>query len=298
MSFLARIAERALGVAPLVEPLVASRFTPRKHLEPEFCVQEDAERMEAEPAELSGGTKPHGELDPPPADPRPLGEVTRSALRLERPHDGPGSETQPLSRAPQAKGVALGGEPIPARRLARSPVNSKPAAWSEPLEEKPLTPRAAVPPVPKEVHRSSANDMLPRSKLPGPFSQPDAGPRVTPLVPAEPVRPPFQPRVFDSCRAQAQPSPSPAQLPGPAAPPGAEPRLSRLVPMEAGRPPVSPCLFELPSSPQAPAIRVTIGRIEVRAVHPPPPAPRQEGKPQAPGISLDDYLKQFRGGLG
>lgn len=41
-----------------------------------------------------------------------------------------------------------------------------------------------------------------------------------------------------------------------------------------------------------PAIQVTIGRIEVRAVTTPPPqTPRERKKPQ-PSLSLDDYLKQ------
>jgi hypothetical protein len=45
-----------------------------------------------------------------------------------------------------------------------------------------------------------------------------------------------------------------------------------------------------------PTIKVTIGRIEVRAVTPPPvPAPRQRKKTQA-SLSLDDYLKQRAGG--
>lgn len=54
-------------------------------------------------------------------------------------------------------------------------------------------------------------------------------------------------------------------------------------------PPVQPVA---PSGP-APIIRVSIGRIEVRAVMPPvlPPAPR--ATPPPPSLSLDDYLKQL-----
>lgn len=50
------------------------------------------------------------------------------------------------------------------------------------------------------------------------------------------------------------------------------------------------------SEPAEPAvIRVTIGRIEVRATTPPlPPAPRK--RPQGPTLTLDDYLKQRNGG--
>jgi hypothetical protein len=48
----------------------------------------------------------------------------------------------------------------------------------------------------------------------------------------------------------------------------------------------------------APAIRVTIGRIEVRAITPPPVPPAQRTTPARPGpeLSLDDYLKQHNGG--
>ncbi|HLG14198.1 MAG TPA: hypothetical protein VJH03_06810 [Blastocatellia bacterium] len=43
-----------------------------------------------------------------------------------------------------------------------------------------------------------------------------------------------------------------------------------------------------------PTIRVTIGRIDVRAVSPPQP-PAQETAPPAPRMSLDDYLRQQNG---
>ena len=44
-----------------------------------------------------------------------------------------------------------------------------------------------------------------------------------------------------------------------------------------------------------PTIRVTIGRIEVRAVSPPEPPPRRTKQP-APKMSLDDYLRSRNGG--
>jgi hypothetical protein len=54
-----------------------------------------------------------------------------------------------------------------------------------------------------------------------------------------------------------------------------------------------------PAAPNAPAneppVRVTIGRIEVRAVTPPAPQPRP--RPERPGpLSLNDYLEQRREG--
>jgi hypothetical protein len=49
------------------------------------------------------------------------------------------------------------------------------------------------------------------------------------------------------------------------------------------------------SSRAEPTIRVNIGRIEVRAVSPPAPPPRQTRQP-APKMSLDDYLRARDGG--
>jgi hypothetical protein len=45
----------------------------------------------------------------------------------------------------------------------------------------------------------------------------------------------------------------------------------------------------------APTIKITIGRIDVRAVMPTQPAPRQANE-RRPALSLDDYLKQRSGG--
>ena len=47
--------------------------------------------------------------------------------------------------------------------------------------------------------------------------------------------------------------------------------------------------------PPAPTIRVTIGRVEVRAVLP-PPAPARTPAPATPKLSLDEYLRSRNGG--
>jgi hypothetical protein len=46
---------------------------------------------------------------------------------------------------------------------------------------------------------------------------------------------------------------------------------------------------------EAPPIRVTIGRVEVRAIMAPPASPRAVRRPR-PALSLEDYLKQREGG--
>ncbi len=43
-----------------------------------------------------------------------------------------------------------------------------------------------------------------------------------------------------------------------------------------------------------PVIKVTIGRIEVKAVHPQAPAPVQRREPQKPMLTLDDFLSQHK----
>jgi hypothetical protein len=50
------------------------------------------------------------------------------------------------------------------------------------------------------------------------------------------------------------------------------------------------------SSKSAPIIRVTIGRVEVRAIHPPAPAPKS-AKPAPSKVSLEDYLRKRERGL-
>ncbi|HXH12000.1 MAG TPA: hypothetical protein VNP04_19825 [Alphaproteobacteria bacterium] len=51
------------------------------------------------------------------------------------------------------------------------------------------------------------------------------------------------------------------------------------------------------TTPLAPVIRVSIGRVEVRAIMPPAaPAPRPKAARPGPGLSLEEYLKPGRRG--
>jgi hypothetical protein len=54
-------------------------------------------------------------------------------------------------------------------------------------------------------------------------------------------------------------------------------------------------LVERPSSASPPIIRVTIGRVEVRAVQSPAPAPKS-AKPPLPKLSLQEYLHKRKRG--
>lgn len=53
--------------------------------------------------------------------------------------------------------------------------------------------------------------------------------------------------------------------------------------------------FEQPSTTGVPTINITIGRVEVRAIHSSAPAPNP-AKPAPPRLSLDDYLQKREGG--
>ena len=54
---------------------------------------------------------------------------------------------------------------------------------------------------------------------------------------------------------------------------------------------------QLPAATQeSPTIRISIGRVEVRAIMPASPAPRTAAAPQPPRLSLDEYRKQRNGG--
>ena len=51
------------------------------------------------------------------------------------------------------------------------------------------------------------------------------------------------------------------------------------------------------SAPSEPTVRVTIGRVEVRAVQPhAPPQPQSTSNPRGPRFTLDDYSKERNGG--
>jgi hypothetical protein len=74
---------------------------------------------------------------------------------------------------------------------------------------------------------------------------------------------------------------------------GPQPGSPTVVPaLPAPAPPAAP---REEQQPPRPAINVTIGRVEVRAVFAPPPQPAPRPQP-APAMSLEEYLKQRDGG--
>jgi hypothetical protein len=95
-------------------------------------------------------------------------------------------------------------------------------------------------------------------------------------------------------RRDARPSPAdvPPDLAQPVAPPRHRADATRseardAAPARGLRPAVA---VERPARENAPSVRVTIGRVEVRAVAPPPPRPAP-ARPRAPRLSLEEYVR-------
>lgn len=176
---------------------------------------------------------------------------------------------QPVPPAAVLPAPGLAATPVPA--LAEAAAVPEPPARRQALGE-------VLPPAPHEVIDETV--LLAPEALPAP----GVTARGTPLAAATAV---------------SMPAPTPRATPPPAAP--LVPALRRA--QEDAAPAVAPrresTSATQPEVPEAPSIRVTIGRIDVRAVLPPappvPPAPRP--RPQsAAKMSLDDYLRARRGG--
>ncbi len=69
-----------------------------------------------------------------------------------------------------------------------------------------------------------------------------------------------------------------------------------IVPVRASAPNLLSQPRLAPEPPAEPSVRITIGRVEVKAVFPPAPAGRAQTQRSRPAVSLDEYLK--RGGTG
>jgi hypothetical protein len=72
-------------------------------------------------------------------------------------------------------------------------------------------------------------------------------------------------------------------------------QLPAITPLSMRPPPESRPVATAEASDSAPVIRVTIGRIDVRAVSP-PQAPAPKAKPSPPALSLEDYLRSRHSG--
>ena len=192
-----------------------------------------------------------------------------------------------------------------------SPVQTEARPWPTPGEAEPEPPGERDRRPPLVVRRARRAGAKPVSAAP-PSRLTAAPPRMQPAAVPEPL-PPFSdvrgepmPRVVEPDRTAAsgveviteasvrprserlrqEAGAPPGRPQEPVAPaPMLRPRTGPALPLEAqGR-------TRSTSSSTAPVIRVTIGRVEVRAVHPPAPTSKKQ-RSRPPTLNLDDYLGQ------
>jgi hypothetical protein len=301
--FITRLAERALGVAPVVQPVMPPMFAP-------------------EPASHSTGLEWDSEATTSPGDPdRPRAP---SAQETPPTRDAPTGRPADAATAQQedqsgdALSSATPGSPrgTPESRSGASHLNKSGSSERGAMTGKedqrgPSRTTARHPQTPPEtrpetLHRAEPGPTRRGSPLGLPSAEDGSGEAVfRPLrtlldrgqgetLPSVPS--PGAQASLDSSEDTLESKTSLDRPEPPDAPPPVAPRMVR--PQLDGhleRGPQEPRVAAPESS--APAIRVTIGRIEVRAITPPPRPPAQRTAPARPGpeLSLDDYLKQHNG---
>jgi hypothetical protein len=221
--FLTRLASRALGTAPVAQPLIPSTFTPTA--EPDG-ISAVSEFSEAEAGNERG-------------EPIPDAVVDSQQARIQSP-----------STLPNTRGSSVRPDP---------PADPRESRNEEAGHAEQLAPRSPEPvPVSAELAVAAASMPAPKTR-PG-----DSIPRREAVPIAASPTPEISRTIPDS---RAVP-------------------LARNSGDRAARP-VAP----IASMPPAPIIRVTIGRVDVRAEFPAQAAPAARRRAEAPSLSLDDYLK-------
>ena len=369
--FLTRLAERALGVAPVVQPLLAPRFAPeatayppewdgegspteesapplRETLRPRSARSEptpvppeyrDGVVPEPErPRNASGSPAEPGHPDEPDAARDEKNTVLRGpSLPSSAPDPSPTKEAPDRASRPPDAPAERDSDPTPSarsstaarpRRSAQEIVsesNASPDRTDRSSEEPPIrdvppkggantrqrSTRNLSPDTPE--HPQRADEILPGSHrsdlfvrvggeppedLPNVPRPAESAARLIELRPGLPTK-----TLAEDASSSDRPSrnaaseesglevashrsvvPDVSPTATSVAHPGAEVRFEKGRESQPGSPEPSP-----------PTIRVNIGRIEVRAVIPPPAPPRRQVEPPA-RLSLDDYLKQRSGG--
>jgi hypothetical protein len=212
-----------------------------------------------------------GPLRPRPAQPQP----ERPEAPSHGAHAGPPAGTLQPRVEPAPRPVPLEAEARQAVRPAVEPAEQAPTAPAA-RHDRPAGPRVEVRAVERVVERT-AQPMVVERTIVAPAVHPPA--RRT-----DPVQPEGDEERADRPAMATQPE-GPALVVRPQVAPARASEPPARAGRQASRPPAEP------------AVQVTIGRIEVRAVTPParraaPAKPTRSG----PTLSLDDYLRQRQGG--
>jgi hypothetical protein len=220
--FLARLAERARGTAPRVEPLIVPHFAP-SDLSGSHTVSEITTEIEA-PAAATPASESKPAAATPLSQSKPVPRRARQALVENTPQTPPAETLDAEERR-----IEIVPEPL---LIPQLPKHSQPLVVRQTQIERQV------------LEHPSGRVVLGR----------------------EPAKP----------KTRRTKSQTPAQRP---------------LPREH-------VAFSFAAEPrdQAPIVRVTIGRIDVRAAPPPAPPPRKAVQPAPPALTLDAYLKERKEG--
>jgi hypothetical protein len=266
--YLEHLAARALGQADLVRPRLPGLFEP---LDP-------SEAAATEPFRAQEIERPSGRAAPVDARPEPEKSVRRSPKSA--------SPTAAGQRPPMADPgrASIASSTSSARPSIEPQRDGPPAETAAPPRESPLPAVSAteVEPLPTRQAATPRAGSAASSDPGGPPSWP--GPR-PPAIPREPPTVAASPRGTVGGPPRSAPQ-SPIELPSPPVrPQPAQAPPKRSEPVRGERDASSPAA-------PAPTIRVTIGRVDVRALL--QPAPRTAAPRRGSAVALDEYLKQRR----
>jgi hypothetical protein len=291
--FLDRMVARAMGTAAAVRPVL-----------PPAGAQLDVGPYHDGVADAVPATGPgsHGHTDPghPPAVPRTSGAPlavhppdadqhasawrvkTEQRAGVEWPAPGHAGEAEPFptTRRPVPPGVTT-ASPAAQSPATQSPATRSPAARTLAAQSPALSPAPPEPSVSSAVRNrpapSASGSSVPRA------ASSESVYRVAP--PGPPARDALSGKAAD----RSAPVTPPATRPAPARPVLAGPPDA---PATGRREPVDPAGT---ARQPAPVVRLTVGRLEVRAgqpaAAPTPPLNSPRSRPRPP-VSLDDYLRQ------
>jgi hypothetical protein len=316
-NYLTRLVERSLGLAPRIEPLIAPLHAP-----PDQALTERAETSAAfesdrstatvdtsQPEAPSGvavnarGFEPapsHTESQPPRiSSPLPVSQVEFPIQKKDdRPHPAESRPTtassHQTSSAPRVEAVDIiaASPPDPPPSPNATPIVSPGTAQTvvHPETIGPLKP-ATSPLVPALESSATESPLLPGTTAMASERAAQIGVKPEIISPLKPAASPPVPALESAAT-------EPSLLPGTTM--LTSKRTTPVVVQPGSISPLKPAALpsvpgQAPTSKEPPAIHITIGRVEVRAVMPHVAKPKVES-PAGPRLSLKDYLKQRNGG--
>lgn len=301
--YLARLIERSLGSTPQIEPLIAPLHAPSDQVLSERV--ESSAEFEAVPAariETAEDPSAGAAMTTQTAeDPLPRAAMTTQAAGP--PPSRTGSQHHqasiPIDESPTAFPAGKKDDrSLPTQARPKTPLRQTPSTRHPVVE--PIAASLARPPSPISAPvvsvQPETTEQLDRSSLPTAASvlsvQPEAIDRPSSRIatPGASVHP--------ETLEQSDPAPSSQESIRSIRPTAtaSQPKSQTIVQPEIKQATAPSVPARQALSKEPPAIHVTIGRIEVRAVHPPPEPVRRRPAPASAKISLEEYLKQRNGG--